>query len=293
MKIVFIGNVLFSKYTLQKVLELGGDVVGIVTKEKSKFNSDFYDLSDIAKEHNIDFLYVKDINQKENIEWIKDKNPDVIFCFGFSNLIKREILNIPKIGVIGYHPTKLPQNRGRHPLILTLVLGLKESASTFFFMDEGADSGDILSQKDFEVLYEDDAKSLYEKVVNIALEQIEEFLPKLQNNTFKRVKQDNSKANYWRKRGKRDGEIDFRMRSRAIYNLVRALTRPYVGAHLIYKGEEIKVWRVKEEECDLINIEPGKILEVKNNTVLVKCGENAIRILEHEFKELPEAGEYL
>ena len=293
MRIVFIGNVLFSKYTLQKVLDLGGDVVGVVTKEKSNFNSDFVDLSYIAKEHNIDFLYVEDINQQKNVEWIQKKKPDVIFCFGFSSLIKKDILNIPKIGVIGYHPTKLPQNRGRHPLIWTLVLGLKKSASTFFFMDEGADSGDILSQREFEVLYEDDAKSLYEKVTNIALSQIEEFLPKLQNNTFKRIKQDNSKANYWRKRGKKDGEIDFRMSSFSIYNLVRALTKPYVGAHLVYKGEEIKVWRVREEKCDLINIEPGKILEVKDNTILVKCGKNTIRILEHEFKKLPKVGEYL
>jgi len=160
-------------------------------------------------------------------------------------------------------------------------------------MDEGADSGDILSQKSFKVLYEDDAKSLYEKVTNIALTQIEEFLVQLQNNTYKRIKQDNLKANYWRKRAKKDGEIDFRMSSRAIYNLVRALTKPYVGSHLVYKDKEIKIWKVKEEKCDLIHIEPGKILEIKSNTILVKCGENAIRILEHGFEELPQIGKYL
>ena len=83
------------------------------------------------------------------------------------------------MGVLGFHPTKLPQNRGRHPIIWSLALGLKKSASTFFFMDEGADSGKILSQKNFEILDSDDAQSLYDKFVNIALLQIENFLPQL------------------------------------------------------------------------------------------------------------------
>ena len=83
------------------------------------------------------------------------------------------------------------------------------------------------------------------------------------------------------------------MSSRAIYNLVRALTKPYVGAHLVYKEKEIKIWRVEEVELNLKNIEPGKILEVKDNKILVKCHDNAVRILEHEFDEIPKVGEYL
>jgi methionyl-tRNA formyltransferase len=69
------------------------------------------------------------------------------------------------MGVAGYHPTKLPMNRGRHPLIWALALRLKNSVSTFFFMNEGADSGDILSQVDFKILYQDDAQSLYDKTI--------------------------------------------------------------------------------------------------------------------------------
>ncbi len=171
--------------------------------------------------------------------------------------------------------------------------GVKKSASNFFFMKEGADNGDILSQKEFEILYEDDAQSLYHKVVNIALMQIEEFLPELERNTFKRNAQDENRANYWRKRDKEDGKIDFRMSSRAIYNLVRALTKPYAGAHIVYKNEDIKIWKVKEEPFFLENIEPGRVLEVKENTVLVKCYDNAVRILKHDFKEMPKEGEYL
>ena len=291
MKVIFIGVVEFSAKALEKLIKLNVDIVGVVTKKNSQVNSDFIDLSSIARENNISYLYMDSINDKNVVEWIKYKNPDFIFCFGLSQIIKKEILNIAP--VIGYHPAKLPQNRGRHPLIWALVLGLEKSASTFFFMDEGADSGDILSQKEFEIKYEDDAKSLYEKVTNIALKQIEEFILQLQNKTYRRIKQDHSKANYWRKRTFKDGIIDFRMNSYAIYNLVRGLTKPYIGASIIYNDMEIKIWKVKEEKYDLKNIEPGKILEIKNNTILVKCYNGAIRILEHEFQKLPNIGEYL
>lgn len=293
MRIVFIGTVEFSLKTLGKLIELDANIVGVCTKEKSSFNTDYADLTKVCKINQIPYKYIDNINSKDNVEWIKKLNPDIIFCFGWSSLIKKELLELPEMGIVGYHPANLPKNRGRHPLIWALALGLKKSASTFFFMKEGADDGDILSQKEFEILYEDDARTLYEKVTNLALKQIEEFLPKLENKTYKAKKQDETLANVWRKRSKKDGEIDFRMCSLTVYNLVRALTKPYVGAHVVYNGKEVKIWKVNEVLCDLQNLEPGKVLEVKGNTILVKCYDNAIKIIEHEFKQLPKVGEYL
>ncbi len=293
MKILFIGTVEFSYRILEKLIKLNAEIVGVCTKDESNFNNDFTDLIPLCKKNKIPYKFVDDINSKENIEWIKNLKPDIIFCFGWSSLIKKELLNFPKMGILGYHPASLPQNRGRHPLIWALALGLKKSASTFFFMDDGVDCGDILSQKDFEILYEDDAKSLYNKVSKIALNQIEEFLPKLQNNSFQRLKQNHSIANSWRKRGKKDGKIDFRMTSNAIYNLVRALTKPYIGAHIEYNGQDITVWKVEEIAFNKNNIEFGKVLENDGKSIIVKTYDKAIKIIEHEFKELPKVGEYL
>ena len=293
MRIVFIGTVEFSKKSLEKLIAMKADIVGVCTKEKSSFNSDFTDLTPLCQINNIPFKFVEDINSIENIDWIKILNPDIIFCFGWSSLIKKELLILAPMGIVGYHPAKLPQNRGRHPLIWALALGLKQTASTFFFMDEGADSGDILSQKDFDILDNDDAQTLYTKVIDTALIQIEDFVPKLQNNSYKKIKQNHDLANTWRKRGKADGEMDFRMSSVAIYNLVRALTKPYVGAHIEYKGKDISIWKVKIKESVEQNIESGKVLQSNGNTITVKTYDGAIEILEHEFKEFPRVGEYL
>ena len=295
MRIVFIGTVEFSKFALNKLLEIKSNVVGVITKEKSNFNADYSNLAPICERENISIIKTDSINDKDTITWISDLRPDIIFCFGWSEIIKKDILGIPLKGVVGFHPTKLPQNRGRHPLIWSLVLGLKRSASTFFFIDEGADTGDVLSQKEFEITYDDDASSLYHKVVLLAMKQIEAFIPLLEKNTYKRIIQTGENSNSWRKRTKIDGIIDFRMSSRSIYNLVRALSKPYVGASLVYKKREIKVWKTKEHSCLQTNIEYGKIIKVHKNSrsIFVQCIDNIIELVEHEFENLPEVGEYL
>lgn len=293
MRILFIGTVEFSLQALNKLIDINAKIVGVCTKEKSNFNSDFANLMPSCEKTDIPYMFIDDINSKESIQWIKNLKPDIIFCFGWSSLIKKELLNLAPKGVVGFHPAYLPQNRGRHPLIWAFVLGLKQSASTFFFMEEGADDGDILLQKKFDISYEDDANLLYKKVIDIALNQIETFTIQLQEKSYKRIKQNHTLANTWRKRGKIDGNIDFRMSSNAIYNLVRGLTKPYVGANVVYDENDIIIWKVEEVKIEMNNIEYGKILEVKNNTILVKSYDGAVRIIEHEFENLPKAGEYL
>ena len=83
------------------------------------------------------------------------------------------------------------------------------------------------------------------------------------------------------------------MSSRAIYNSVRALSEPYPGAHIVYQNKEIKIWKVEELEHKETNIEPGKILTVSAAGIEVKCYNGAVRLLDHDFSPLPQAGEYL
>lgn len=293
MNILFIGSVQLSAKLLKKLILLKANIIGVITKKHSDFNSDFFDLSPIAESSSIPFKYVQDINTKSNIEWIRELNPDIIFCFGWSNLIKDEILEIPSKGVLGFHPTALPFNRGRHPLIWSLVLGLEETASTFFFMDKNADSGDILSQKTITIDSEDDASILYKKVVLNAEIQLDEFLPRLASNNYTVKKQNNKNSNYWRRRSNKDGEIDWRMSSFSIYNLIRGLSKPYIGAHFLLNNEKIIVWKSKIINNSVKNIEPGKILRIKESSFIVKTGDTALEILEMDHKLNLNVGDYL
>lgn len=293
MKIIFVGCLESSHNLLEVALGSSAEVVGVITREKSSFNADFVDLTPLAESHGIPYAYFNNVNSAESIQWIQDLKADVMFCFGWSYLIKKTVLDLLPMGVVGYHPSALPKNRGRHPSIWPLILGMDQTASTFFFMDEGADSGDILSQETIEIKREDYARDLYNNLMITARRQVKAFIPQLADNSYTRISQDHTLANHWRKRGRADGKIDFRMHSEVIYNLVRGLSKPYVGAHIEYNGEDIKVWKVEVVSNTLTNIEPGKVLEAGAGGLLVKTADGAVSIVEHGFNELPQAGEYL
>ena len=292
-RVVFIGSVNFSAAILKNIIHTEMDIVAIITKQQSKFNSDFYDLSSIAKQNKIPYKYVKNINDADNISWIKNFSPDIIFCFGFSQIISSKILEIPSMGVLGYHPAELPKNRGRHPIIWALVLGLKRTASTFFFMDEGADTGDILSQYKINISKNDNAEILYNRIIEVAMKQVDEFVPYLISRNYTREKQDHLQASSWRKRVEADGIIDWRMSSMAIYNLVRGLTKPYIGAHFYFEGEKVRVWDTEIVDQGENNIEPGKVISISSKGVVVKVGEGAIRLKETEPELKIQQGIYL
>jgi methionyl-tRNA formyltransferase len=293
MRIFFIGTVQFSYHCLELLLRTGVNVVGVATKQSSNFNSDFADLTALCKQYNVPYQFILDINAPESLTFIRDKRPDILYCFGWSNLIKNELLNMTSLGVVGYHPAALPYNRGRHPIIWALVLGLSKTASTFFFMDEDADTGDILSQKEIPIESNDDAQSLYEKLTTTGLQQMIQFTKELEQGTYQRIPQNRQLGNSWRKRNVADGKIDFRMCSEVIYNLVRGLSKPYIGAHVEYLKTEIKVWKVAMDEAKEKNIEPGKVLSVAGRNIKVKTANGAVLLIEHEFTTLPKEGGYL
>ena len=227
---VYIGCVESSYEILKHMCQNGYQVSGVVTMERSDANADFCSLATLAEEYGIDCYCTTNINDEETVEFIKSKKPEVIYCFGWSRLIGKELLSLPQCGVIGFHPAAIPLNRGRHPLIWALVLGLEKTASTFFMMDEGADTGDIISQKEILIDYNDDARSLYDKVLCEAKEQVIDLTERIDSDTLVRTPQKLNSGNTWRKRGHADGLIDWRMTCEGIYNLVRALTHPYVQA---------------------------------------------------------------
>ena len=294
MRVFFIGCVKSSEIFLRKLIERDADVVGVITKSESKFNSDFVDLGEICRNHKIDYLYVCNVNDREAKDYIKEKDVDLILCLGWSQLLDEEILGMPKLGCVGFHPAQLPFNRGRHPLIWALALGLEQTASTLFLMDATADTGKIISQKVIEIAYSDDAESLYRKVMDVAVDQLTEVMRDFENHTLNVIEQSAGEGNAWRKRGKEDGRIDWRMSSKSIYNLVRALTKPYVGAHFLHGDREYKVWKVQERfEKGYENIEPGKVVRViSDNNFWVKAGDNLIEVMECDSIKLKN-GEYL
>lgn len=130
MKIFFIGTVEFSLHALKSLISHSdAEIIGVATKTNNGANADYADLTPLCISNDIQVKKVRDINHPNNVQFISDCNPDVIYCFGWSNLIKKELLDHTPIGVVGFHPTALPSNRGWNSG--ALASGLKQTSTSF------------------------------------------------------------------------------------------------------------------------------------------------------------------
>ena len=233
MKIIILGSVTFTKNIIDNLIKRKFLIDGLIGKKTSKINSDHFDIVKKYK-NKIDGFYTKNINDNETFLWLKKKNPDLIICLGWSHIIDGKILKIPRLGVIGYHPSDLPKNKGRHPIIWSIVLGLRKTASTFFLMNKKIDDGKIISKKIITIKKNYSAGNLYKKLNNVASNQIYKILNDFKKGKIFAQKQNKFKGNYWRKRNFEDGKIDWRMDADNILNLIKGLGKPYIGSHFFF-----------------------------------------------------------
>ena len=189
MNIIFIGGVKFSRDLLESILENNWSISSVFSynDSKKKIYSDFTSLDEITAKFNVKHYKVDNINDEKNIEMIREIKPDLILVMGWSQLLNNDILKIPKLGIIGSHPTELPKYRGRAPIPWSILKGLKESALTFFYIGKGTDDGDILDQRKFKITDNDDATSIYDKIIEIGKIMILENLQLIHDGKVKSV----------------------------------------------------------------------------------------------------------
>ena len=284
LSVVFIGCVQSSAVALDALIsDPLVDLRAVVTLKESAFNSDFVDL--VPYIHNLTggllpVIHAEDYPGDDLAQVIERHCAELVVAVGWSRLLPASVLNVPRMGIVGYHPAALPRNRGRHPVIWAIALGLRSTASTFFLMDEGADSGPILSQKPVEISERETAGKLYEKQLGLIPEQISDIISGLSAGSLQPRPQDHAQATYWRKRSRADGLIDWRMSSKRIDRLIRALAPPYPCAEIAVAEKRFQVLRARPCDVAASDIEPGKVLEVQDAQILIKTGDNGLIIEE-------------
>lgn len=263
LKIVFVSGVKFGYDILSYILEKDWEISAIISysSDLKKNFSDYANFDLLAKKYGIINKKVKKINEEENIAFIKKLNPDLILVMGWSQLLNNDIIKIPKFGIIGSHPTELPKYRGRAPIPWTIIKELKNSALTFFYIEEGVDNGDIVDQKLFEVKKSDDALIIYNKIIELGKNMLEKNLSLLKLGQVIRKKQNEDEfIENWPKRNPSDGEINWNSNAKDIDKLIRATTHPYPGAYTFFKNKKIIIWKSTFNESE--NFESGKIISV-------------------------------
>ena len=297
MRIAVIGPTLLTKRCLIELLKQKKDrITALFTLDdssaKKKCRSVRFD--DICSKYKIPLYKVSDINDKKAVEIIRKLSPDVIFELGWSQIITKEILQIPKKGCIGVHASLLPKNRGGASLNWALIKGAKKWGVTLYYLDEDIDKGKIIDQESFSITMKDDIKTVHDKSDMASAELLTRNLDAIRNSTVKPTAQDSKKADYLPRRSPEDGIIDWNKTSLELYNWVRALTHPFPGAFTLYKNKKLFIWKssLPDKTEKAKPGQPGQIASIDREGILVKTKDKSILLKQLQFENSIELGAY-
>lgn len=276
--VVCVGANLESEIALQGLINHQVNIVGLITRPPHSRAgiSDYADLHGLCLENDISVIDSLNVNSDETIKALKECAPEYIFTLGSSQLFGDDFLNAPSGFVVGSHPSPLPAGRGRAPVPWTILQDLRQSAVTFFKMDTGADTGDILLQKPFRIEPDSYAIDVYKLVAKNLCLGFCELYEALQQGTITLKKQGADGASYRARRFSEDGLVDFCCLAEDIYRLVRAVSFPFPGAYAYYKGTKIEIWRAMPAKENNMYGTTGQILTIENERLLVQAGDTAI-----------------
>lgn len=301
MRVVFMGTPDFSVPTLEKIIEAGHEVIGVVTQpDKAKGRGKkvlFPPVKEKALEHNLPVYQPKRARDPEFIGQMRDLNPDVMVVVAFGQILPKALLDIPKYGCINVHASLLPKYRGAAPIQWAVIRGEKVSGVTTMQMDVGLDTGDMLMKTEVALAEDETGGSLHDKLSVLGGELLVETLRGIEAGTIRPEKQDDSQAGeYARMLDKALGKIDFSMPAGEIERLIRGLN-PWPSAYTFYHGKTMKLWKAEVVSANDGGeaAAPGQILSVDKKGFTVQTGEGALRILElqMEGKKRMDAGAFL
>lgn len=288
MTAILIGSVGSSKEMLQAMIDVRFPVscVFSLSEEVSANVSGYEPIHKLAEENGIPSHTFVRINDQKNVDIIREIQPDYIFVIGLSQLVKKEIIDAAKIGVVGFHPTALPKMRGRAANVWQVLLGVHDAACSLFFIDEGMDSGDILGQEPYTIEDTDYAMDVRSKIDEAAARLSRRVLKEIMEGTLRPKKQNEAEATYLLKRGPEDGLIDWSLPIREIHTLIRAVSKPFPGAFGLYDGSHpFIIWRAEMlENRKYIGLN-GQIAEITDSYIDVVCRDGLLRVTEYENKD--------
>lgn len=275
MRNVLVGAVESTRSALGTLARCGMAPAAVVTlpPERSGRHSDWADLRPDAASLGVPVLQTTNVNDEALLHQLRQVDPDHVLVIGWSQICRPPFLAVARHGVIGYHPSPLPENRGRAVIPWTILQGRATTGGTLFWMDEDMDSGDILDQEVFDVEPSETAESLYAKHLLILDSMLARSLPLLVAGSAPRRPQDHSAATWCSRRTAADGLIDWRATAGEVWRLVRATGDPYPGAFTDSKGRRLTIWTADHHGAAPYWGLPGQVQAIDASGALVQCGD--------------------
>lgn len=295
LKIVYMGTPEFSAVVLKGLLEKY-QVRALVTQPDKPSGRHGLVKPSPVKQVGLDntMLVLAPNKIKEEYQEILNLEPDLIITCAYGQILPVELLKAPRLGCINVHASLLPKLRGGAPIHHAIIDGCYKTGVTIMYMSAGMDEGDIITQKEINIDYEDTAESLHDKLALVGRDLLLETLPSIINGTNTRTKQDSFEATYGLTIKREDERIDFSKSKREIYNKVRGLYS-WPGAYCLFEGKILKVWQARETDNVFNNLYDGQITAIYEDGFGVKVsnGEIVFTSVQLEGKKKMSAKDFI
>lgn len=287
MKTIFMGTPEFAIPSLEVVAK-NTDLKAIFTKE-DKVNARgnkiiFSPVKQFGIDNEIEVIQPKKIKDEKIIEKIKKINPDLIVVVAYGKILPKEIIDIPKYGIINVHSSLLPKYRGASPIHSAILNGDTKSGVSIMYIEEGLDSGDVILQESCDILENDTLGTLHDKLKDLGAIGLEKALKLIETGKVEATKQDESLATFVKPITKEQAKIDWNNTKEVIFNQVRGLN-PFPAAHTFNeKDENIKIYKTEKLDKEYEG-QNGQIVDIINKKgPVVKVKNGALVLLEVKFQ---------
>jgi len=230
------------------------------------------------------------LNSEKDRKTLLELNLDMLFVNGWQRIIPDWFLESLSIGAFGMHGSSkpLPHGRGRSPINWSLIQGKDIFYTHFFQYKSGIDNGSVVDVQTFDISPFDTCLTLHLKNTISMVRLCIKHLPDLIEGNVKKSPQPEEGATYYPKRSEEDGIVYWEDPTKDIYNLIRAVTKPFPGAFSYLNNEisrKIYLWRAQpfDTKIKYFGAKPGEIVEVfYNGMFVVKTGDSTLLVLESE-----------
>ncbi len=252
--------------------------------------SGYQGLSYLKEEYGIEVFEARSygLKDEETVRFFQENTFELGISMGWQRLIPSAVLSRFQHGVFGFHGScgYLPFGRGRSPLNWSVIKGDTRFILNLFQYDEKADSPNVFANEMFSVNPHDTIRTLQYKNILVSKRLIAKLIGAFKEGSIKVRRQSRDFDGWYEKRTAQDGRIDFKERTRDLYNLIRGVTRPFPGAFCFCGGKKVTVWSAHpfDEMLDFSMYAPGEIIDVIDGRLIVRTVDGSLLIEEYEYE---------
>ena len=298
MKIMFMGTPEIAAGCLKRLIDDGKDVCAVVTREdKPRGRGNVMTptaVKTLAIENGIAVYTPKTLRDEEFASLLSEIKPDLIVVVAYGKILPKNVIDFPKHGCINLHVSLLPKYRGAAPMQRAIMEGESETGVTVMYMNEGLDTGDIISVERFPIGECDDFETVHDKSMEIGSVLLSDTVDKIFEGKSTRTPQDDGLATYAAKIEKTDCKIDFSLSASVASARIRGVT-PIPGAFAYLNGKMLKISKVSLTKG---NGKPGEVIaldSVGEGSFTVAFSEGALKVcaVVPEGKGKMSAGDFI